>query len=498
MLVWFVQPWPRFETSLELAQTHLDRGDDVEFFVCNGEMNGCWLNYTHFASVCSKCRAVRDLSISLLSPRPKVQSFLKLRPSDVEELRSLKDEFADLETLKTYCVDGFDVGMAVASGLITTVRDPHLDVRSHAETIRRSMTSTWAMYRSMQNHLDDKKPDCVYVANARGAEARSVLRACQSRGVTCLVHETGHDQDHYEIYPNSLPHDIKVAVRKIADAWEAADPDERERVANEWYRRRAAATGSSEPTTYVGEQHVGLLPDGFASSRRNVAVFNSSEDELACLEEEWNNPLYGNQLDGLRKLAGSLVGIVNPPRVYVRLHPNLRDVETEELRVVKKLHRPGFEIIPPESPVSSYDLMRQCDTVLTFGSTVGIEAVFWGKPSVLAGSCWYRNLGGTYNPATHDELVNLLLRPLEPKDRNAALQYGYYMATFGKPFRYYEPEQPMMTHFAVSGRFKGRYLRPSRRLQYFWAIINRIRPLSAWLDDRNLRDAERKLALAKR
>jgi hypothetical protein len=344
----------------------------------------------------------------------------------------------------------------------------------------------------MQNWFEEDAPDCVYVANARGADSRSVLRACQSRKVECRVHESGHDPHHYEIFTNTLPHDLRLHEEKIISGWDAADPVERERVAVEWYQRRA---GARDASSFVGDQQTGLLPVGFDPRHRNIAIFNSSEDEFAALDKEWENPFYKRQIDGLLRLRESLTHITNPPRVYLRMHPNLRGIDTAEVRAVRELHQPGFEVIPPESPVSTYELMRRCDTVLTYGSTTGIEAVFWGKPSILAGVSWYQNLGGTYNPATHNELVRLLLQSLEPMDRIAALKYGHYMATFGTPFRHYKAEKPMSTHFEVSGTFKGARLQPGALLHYFWAAIHRFPWLQKWLDARNSRRSEKKLGL---
>jgi capsule polysaccharide export protein KpsC/LpsZ len=81
-------------------------------------------------------------------------------------------------------------------------------------------------------------------------------------------------------------------------------------------------------------------------------------------------------------------------------------------------------------------MLKNAHTVLTFGSTVGIEAVFWGVPSILAGMSWYRALGATYNPATHDEVMALITETLAPMNDEPAWMYGYYFSTYGIPFKY--------------------------------------------------------------
>ena len=104
----------------------------------------------------------------------------------------------------------------------------------------------------------------------------------------------------------------------------------------------------------------------------------------------------------------------NPPQLYLRVHPNLAGVDNRQTQQIAQLDSPLMTVIPADDPTSTYALLRHADTVLSYGSTVGIEAVYWGIPSVLAGASFYRDLGGTYNPATHAELVALLRRRSQP------------------------------------------------------------------------------------
>jgi hypothetical protein len=97
-------------------------------------------------------------------------------------------------------------------------------------------------------------------------------------------------------------------------------------------------------------------------------------------------------------------------------------------------------------------LMKESDTVLTFGSSTGIEAAFWGTPSILAGKSFYRDLGATYVAKSRDDLLRLLQTDLEPKGKEGALKYAYYQATYGTKFKYFQATGTM------HGRFKERDL----------------------------------------
>ena len=88
---------------------------------------------------------------------------------------------------------------------------------------------------------------------------------------------------------------------------------------------------------------------------------------------------------------------------------------------------------------------------------MGIEAVYWQRPSVLAGMSFYREMGATYNPGSHQQLMELLHQQLEPKPRLPAIKYGHYMATFGIEYDHYVPET------RYEGLFRGERVKPTRK-----------------------------------
>ena len=117
----------------------------------------------------------------------------------------------------------------------------------------------------------------------------------------------------------------------------------------------------------------------------------------------------------------------------------------------------NFTLIPSDSKISTYALIDNCEKVLTFGSTAGIEATFWGKPSIMAGASMYLHLDAVYRPKTHEELLQMLTAQLKPKSKEDAIKYGYYFNTFGEKFKYFEA-----TDF-FEGTFKGEKVVASKR-----------------------------------
>ncbi|HLX60804.1 MAG TPA: hypothetical protein VKX17_05930 [Planctomycetota bacterium] len=480
---------PVFEWALDIVQRHLDDGDEILLLICGGEAASCEINLHHRYSVCHKCTTKRRAGFKLLEGAYKTAPFLKLTPENRREISALPAAFESIDALKRFDSGGFDLGMAVASSMISCTRDPHFDLREHREAVSNLMQTAFAIYRSVQNYLSESHYDRVYVLNARIATFRAVFRAARGKNVDCHVYEAGATIHRTQQFINHMPMDIHYARKLIQDTWENnPNAAERERIGRLFYEK--ASQGQSL-INYVARHKEGLLPEGFDANAHNVVIYNSSEDELAAVGDDWKNPVYPSQLDGLQAIRRDIDALPHNTRFYLRMHPHLRGVDNAFTRALMALQHPRFMIIPPDSPVSSYALLCAARTVLTFGSTMGMEAVYFGKPSVLAGQSFYYDMGATYNPATHTELLALLSKALPPKPVEPALVYGYFCETFGQPFKYFKAES------YTTGKFKGRRIAYGRHLDYFWGGFEKLPLVGAWLNRRHRKRAHQLLGTSR-
>jgi hypothetical protein len=452
---------PHFETSLEIVQRHIDSGDSVSVVVCNSSIPTCQVNVDHNLKTCIKCIERKKKGLERIEGEVSTYPILNLRNKDRERLEQLPGSFSSQGELENFQIGDFDAGMGVLSSIISTHRTPTINPRREetAREIRERLHTAVAVYFSSLNYIDSLQPDRVYAFNGRFAIQRAVFRASHEKGVDCFLHERGGGLNRFEIYENAMPHDRTYVTQQIHQYWNEAPSDKREEEARRFYEERA----EGEVTgwfSFTKEQESDNIPNSFDSTKHNIAVYPSSEDEFAAIGEEWQNPIYENQLAGIRRIARALApqeGI----EMYVRVHPNLTGVENKQTQGLDELSILGCTIIPPDSEVSSYALLEAADTVLTFGSTMGIEATYWRKPSVLAGVSLYGDLGGTYNPDSHASVVRLLKRrELDPRPIKPSLMYGYYQRRKGTRFRHFKADD------VFSGDFKGKPILDDPSLVY--------------------------------
>ena len=441
---------PHYETELEIIQDHLDAGDTVIQYHCESDLFACDANLYHTRIRCQDCISRRIRGIGLTDGKVVQRRYVTLTAVDRQRISAMvASEIGSIEELKSLRFGGFDLGYAVLSSLVSHLREPRPDLVLHEDLVRSLMRSALAVYCSVHNLLEREGVDRFYVFNGRFAILRAVLRACQQKGVDCYTHERGCDLGHYALYPNTLPHDLGYWRNTIERSWEQQpDLEMKTALARKFFEDRAKGKVQSW-YSFIKDQLPDELPVGFDPSVRNIVIFNSSEDEFAAIDSSHGTDVYADQGQAVRTLARDVAQLGPGYRLYIRSHPNLKTVDNTQTRFLKEFTSPGIVIIPSDSAVSTYALMGRSDLVITFGSTMGIEAAFWGKPSVMIGSAFYAGLGAVHEPRTHDQVMAMIKDGAEPLSNLGALKYGHHMSTFGKPFHHYKSTG------VVSGSFKG-------------------------------------------
>lgn len=105
-------------------------------------------------------------------------------------------------------------------------------------------------------------------------------------------------------------------------------------------------------------------------------------------------------------------------QLLIRIHPAevrgtlpSRQPMMSEIKKLFPVLPPNVFVIPPESQVSTYAIIDQCDTVIIYNTKTGIEASSVGIPVVVAGEAWIRNKGFTSDassPETYRRLLDQL------------------------------------------------------------------------------------------
>ncbi len=104
-------------------------------------------------------------------------------------------------------------------------------------------------------------------------------------------------------------------------------------------------------------------------------------------------------------------------QLLIRVHPaEISGFPTSRQPILRELRKrlptlsPNIFVVPPESGVSSYTLMRLCNAAIIYGTKMGVELTSIGLPVIVAGEAWIRNKGLTFDASTPADYFRILDR----------------------------------------------------------------------------------------
>lgn len=443
-----------FETDLELIKLHQDKGDDVYVIGCNGQLKKVGYFGCQGFLRCMMCKSKWDQGINLLN-LPK-SNYEKVN----FDLHHSNWIYESADELKSITYKGVDIGAAVLSTLISNVRESNPVIAAYKKQIDEMLNNMVGLCDSMESYLTEIAPDIVYFFNGRFSLYRPILRICQQKRIKFFVHERGGSLHRYSLTENTYPHDLDKKKEEISSLWNNYPLSQEQKIQNacEWYELRRGGYGQSW-YSFTEKQKIGLLPSNFNNLKRNIGIFISSEDEFAVIQG-WENPYFSNQFDGIFFILKNFKD-KNDFHFYVRIHPNLKGLKNSQINDLNSLQFKNVTIIQADDPINTYYLMDQCEKIVTFGSTVGAESVYAGKPSILVGRTFYEDMAGIIKPTDREDLLRLIEMRINPPERDGILAYGLWAKTFGIPFKYFNPTN------LSNGFFLGQKITGNKSLAFF-------------------------------
>lgn len=359
--------------------------------------------------------------------------------------RSLLQACADARALRHG--EFVDMGWGVLSSVIDVTRNPFTSLEGQRALFEGFLASALLTYDVARRAIRDFGADAVVLFNGRFASTRAIFAATRAEGVRALIHERGCDKDHYWLATEPI-HDPDYIQRCIREFWRP----ELAAAGEEFFRERRGRVERSWQS-FTKRQTEGRIPQAMRESAKWVVFFTSSDDEYVAIGDKYVNRGFPAQIDAIRAVAEAVRALPGH-RLCVRVHPNIASKSEEQIAFWRHLDIPGALVVGPEEDFDSYAILDRAHVACSYGSTVGIEATYWGKPSLLTGRSIYDRLGATCNAETIGEITAFLASPAaHPK--LGALMYGAFFARFGTRYRHYRPDD------LFHGRILGTELDPA-------------------------------------
>ena len=203
---------------------------------------------------------------------------------------------------------------------------------------------------------------------------------------------------------------------------------EKSKIAIDWFHKRSGGSG----TAFTRFQDTEFRPE--ERFKDIIAFFHSSEDELYSTGLD---PIHWkNQFEAIDEII-KLLKDYDDKLLVIRIHPNLLAKSHRELlrwsHYAKSKQSSNVLFILPDSKIQTYDILRQASKIITFGSTIGMEATFLQKPSALLSSALHSHLKALQKIENSEELRHFLVSSPRnlPHIPLGAIMYAFFLEKGG-------------------------------------------------------------------
>lgn len=406
--------------------------NEVYVLYCNKALDLCFTNMSGDKRNCAFCVANYKFS-DMLNVSSKI-NFLPLSDFLSEDIlkksQEVKFDYENINEIKKIKYDDVSIGLACLSSYVSYTRNlyPEMDQEFH-RYFDVLLANSVLMCNLVSRIFEKVKPDHVYGYNGRFLDSRPLWEMAKNRNIPFSLLEAQYTFSYCNkiVFNNDTPHSIQSLNKNfIEEIWNNTNVDlnKKRELAIEFFERRKNALPAGDKV-YTINQKIGLIPANWDRSKKNIVIYTSSEDEFVAIGDEFEKySIFPNQLNGIEEIVRNFTND-DDLRFYLRIHPNLADVKFAYHRKLYELAKyNNLTIIEPKSDVSSYSLIDNADSIIVFGSTIGIEASYWGKPVILLGGAVYYFLESCYIPSSKEELYKMIKSDLNPKDKLGAYKFG--------------------------------------------------------------------------
>lgn len=422
------------------------RGAAVDFLLCDGALPACMMCeinwYSDVAAFsqqgprdrCPTCyRPAADMLNEAVFRHLGLAS--QLQDNEREQARSLATT-TSRQGIAGFSIDGIPIGEHAMAGTLRFYARGDLDTEAHAEAVlRRYFEAALLTYYASRRLLADGRYKVVVLNHGIYVPQGVIAETARRLGVRIVTWHPAYRRgcfifNHDETYHHGL-------LSEPVSSWAGMRWDERHRERIEHYLR----------SRWIGEQdwvrfhrdpefdvEIIQRETGIDFSRPTVGLLTNVVWD-AQLHYQAN--AFPSMLDWLIKTI-AYIGTRPDLQLLIRVHPAeisgtlpSRQPAVDEIRQAFPRLPANVFIIPPESRLSTYVAMSQCNAVVIYGTKTGVELAATGVPVIVAGEAWIRGKGVTQDASSEADyfrLLDALPLPAGLDDivRERALKYAYH------------------------------------------------------------------------
>lgn len=425
------------------------RGANVHFLLCDELLPACsecyvswypnqkqFVRYGPSKDLCKSCfKPANSMYRSFSLPVHRYSEFVSLEDLQTAETISSTLPFADIGK---YSMDGIAVGEHALAGALRFCARGTLEGERYAEPVLRrylkaALLTTYAMHRLLKT-IDF---ECAVFHHGIYVPQGLIGEVCRQTKVRVVNWNPAYRKrcfifSHGDTYHHTL---ISEPVSK----WENirwTSQTEAELILMDYLKSRWRGTND---WIWFHEK-----PEEDLNSIAGELGVDFSKPCIGMLTNVvWDAQLHypANAFPNMLEwVLQTIAYFSNRPelQLLIRVHPaEIRGILPSRQPIVDEIKKAfprlpkNIFIIPPESQISTYAVMSQCNAVIIYGTKTGVELASMSIPIIVAGEAWIRNKGISLDASSAEHYFRLLDQlpfkaPLDKATVQRARKYAYH------------------------------------------------------------------------
>ena len=431
---------PVFETELDIINNFLANGDFVYLVDCIGKVESTYWNIFNSSTYNDVLKSKVKIGLNLLRNKKNLKIIQLKNSKEIQKINP--PNIKKISDIIKFKHDNVLLGYGIASSVQTLFKDhnPNLKKNIVNKLYKKCFKTSISMYQSLKEIFKEIEPDKVYIFNGRIAESWPIVCLSKKLKIDYFTYEVAQvKKGFYRIIKNQLPHLKFLNLKKTKNPKKNLKINTNE--ITKFIFKNKVTMKNLNFKVYANKFEKKKLPKKFNKNVKNICIFNSSIEE--------SHSIKGLKVNIYKDSNNAIFKIVNNFKnredifFYLRVHPNIGktgpasiDFSSQLKEIISNCKKiKNLKIIWPEEKIDSYELLKNCEKVISFGSTIGFEASYLGKPVISINNKKGHKLNYAYFPKNHRHCLNLITKKLKPKPQIGSIEFFNYLLNSGVKYK---------------------------------------------------------------
>ncbi|MFM7682657.1 MAG: hypothetical protein ACKO7P_07915 [Bacteroidota bacterium] len=412
--------------QLIIAKYFEMRNWQVEFLFCSGFTSACnkerigkSRENTHL--MCTEC----SWGYSFIHEKTKVPTtFLKKQSLDSDEIKRINRLTSVQDCISFVLSDNTPIGeLTKVNVLRYFYQGSFTNSDNELKVYKKYLLGTYQSVKSIENYFSTSSADLILLQNGSGNLDQSMIYWAQKKAINYFTQESFIGSNSWIYKKNGIAIHLD-----FINEWKKNNVILSDAQLSELHQFFLKIKKGEVYNIQLQESEIGTL-----NLKKGVALFTNMNFDAYVLGR---NSLFSSMENWLLETIEFWKENIKDIPLYIRVHPGETKMVTPAVKFTREIVKPFLDeniiLIDSDSDINSYSLVLNSNYVITYSSTIGVEAMMMDIPCVSAGEAFYKPFAITAQ--TKQEYFEALIElnnnkshfNIQKKELESYLHYLYF------------------------------------------------------------------------